>query len=471
MATRLTQIQDTTINRASSATKPSGAMKPRRIYIDCTSTYLTGLNTGIQRVVRGLVEREQALSEHIGVPCIPVIALKNRYWPFSQSQRLLVQDLLAQSAQARKAGRGKFVRFEQAVISLSDRLYVPRPITEAPFRVTRHVLPRLFGRFQGVGPLWAFRRHRVRAIHPTSQDLLVVPDVFWREHGQLPAIEHFADAGGAVVPVIHDILPLTHPEYFPDFDSRLFAGGLARVLAKTSGLLAVSRTAMGDIGRYCAEQGYGHLFLDFAYSGADMKALNAGEKMDVRPDVSARGREQPFLMVGTLEPRKDYSTALDAYALYRQAGGKRSLVIVGRRGWKELDIVARIRAMASSSGCAFFYPDATDAELSFLYQNAAALIFASRDEGFGLPLVEAMHQGVPVIASDIPVFQEIGKDYPQYFHVGDASDLCRVMQEHDKGGANTKKPRRLWPTWDMAAQAYIEKAVTLYASSRISGAP
>ena len=454
----------------SPATDADATRKPRRIFIDCTSTYMTGLNTGIQRVVRGLVEREQGLSEHAGVPCIPVIAFRGRYRPFSQTQRAWVQDSLAGGAQSRKMGRGRFVRFERATLALSDRLRVPRGAAEVPLGVARHVLTRLFWRFQTITPLWALRRHKVRAIQPAPGDLLLIPDAFWGEHGQLPAIERFAAAGGAVVPVIHDVVPLTHPVYFPHHNIRPFAQALARILAVASGVLTVSRAVMADVGRYCAGQGYGHLPLDFAYSGADIAQPTQNPMMSVRPEIAAHCQGRPFLMVGTVEPRKGYRTALGAYELYQQAGGRRPLVIVGRFGWKERDIVAHMQAVASSSGSVHFYHDASDAELAALYQHAGALIFASHYEGFGLPLVEAMHQGLPIIASDIPVFQEIGQDYPAYFRVGNAEDLCRALREHDRTGDDNRKPPRSWPTWDKAAPGYIDKAIALYRKSAQSPA-
>lgn len=276
------------------------------------------------------------------------------------------------------------------------------------------------------------------------------------------SVERFAAAGGAVVPVVHDVVPLTHPAYFPHFTIRPFAQGLTRILRVACGILTVSRAVMSDVGNYCAEQGYGHLPLDYAYSGADIVQPVVSEMTSVRPAIVAQCQTRPFLMVGTVEPRKGYLTALDAYELYQKAGGRRPLVIVGRLGWKELDIVARVQAVASSSGSVHFYHDASDAELAALYQHAGALIFASHYEGFGLPLVEAMHQGLPVIASDIPVFQEIGGDYPAYFHVGSAEDLCRAMQGHDRAEGDRRKPPRSWPTWDEAAPGYIDKAIALY---------
>ena len=441
------------------------AQKPRRIYIDCTSTYTTGLNTGIQRVVRGLVERERAISQHAGIPCIPVIAFRGRYWPFSEKQRAWVQDILTGSARSRKAARGRFGRFERAVSALKERLHMPPGITTVSLNIVREAGSRMWWHQQSTTLLFAFRRLGVRPILPMAQDLLFIPDTFWGEYGQLAAAERLAAAGCAIVPVIHDIGPLTHPEYFPDFNARLFARGLVRMLGISRGVLTVSRTAMSDVGHYCSQQGFGHIPLEYAYSGADIAQPSQGQTTSVRPGIVANCQARPFLMVGTVEPRKGYHTALDAYDQYRQSGGKRPLVIIGRLGWKERDIVARMQDVALSSGSIVFYSDASDTELAALYEHARALIFASHYEGFGLPLVEAMHHGLPVIASDIPVFREVGEGYPAYFRVGDTQDLCRALLEHDQAGVKDARPRRAWPTWDDAAPVYIDKALTLYAAA------
>jgi alpha-1,2-rhamnosyltransferase len=100
------------------------------------------------------------------------------------------------------------------------------------------------------------------------------------------------------------------------------------------------------------------------------------------------------------------------------------------------------------------YTDVSDRELQSLYQNVAGLIFASSIEGFGLPLVEALQQGLPVIASDIPVFREIGGQYPTYFRDGDVEDLMKVLKafpttpKQDLEGFH-------WRSWDEAIKELV----------------
>ncbi|HLX41731.1 MAG TPA: glycosyltransferase family 1 protein, partial [Ktedonobacteraceae bacterium] len=102
-----------------------------------------------------------------------------------------------------------------------------------------------------------------------------------------------------------------------------------------------------------------------------------------------------FLVVATVEPRKNLPTLLDAYVQLRQQLGQDcpALVIVGRKGWNCDDI---LRYMASLQGSVHFLGHIPDQDLIALYQMATCLVFPSLYEGFGLPVVEAMTAGCPV---------------------------------------------------------------------------
>ena len=67
-------------------------------------------------------------------------------------------------------------------------------------------------------------------------------------------------------------------------------------------------------------------------------------------------------------------------------------------------------------------------EILKLYSDSIVYVFPSIDEGFGIPLIEAMKSGVPVLCSDIEIFKEIGKDSPLYFKVGDENDLFKKLK-------------------------------------------
>jgi glycosyltransferase involved in cell wall biosynthesis len=104
-----------------------------------------------------------------------------------------------------------------------------------------------------------------------------------------------------------------------------------------------------------------------------------------------------------------------------------------------------------------------DNALEYAYANASVLIFPSLAEGFGLPLVEAMQRGLPVIASDIPVFRETGGEFVVYCDIGDSESLARMIHGLEQTGevpaARDPKDWK-WITWRQSAQQLVEAVRT-----------
>ncbi|MEQ1517344.1 MAG: DUF4214 domain-containing protein [Usitatibacteraceae bacterium] len=122
-----------------------------------------------------------------------------------------------------------------------------------------------------------------------------------------------------------------------------------------------------------------------------------------------------FLLVGTLEPRKGHGQVLAAFDLLWKSGFVVNLALVGKQGWMVEALVANLR-VHSSLGRQLFWLDATTDEfLEKIYTSATCLIAPSEGEGFGLPLVEAAHHKLPIIARDIPVFREVAGPHAYYF--------------------------------------------------------
>ncbi|MCW2607275.1 MAG: glycosyl transferase group 1 [Frankiales bacterium] len=135
------------------------------------------------------------------------------------------------------------------------------------------------------------------------------------------------------------------------------------------------------------------------------------------PQPAPRGLPAEYvLFVGTLEPRKDLRTLL---AAHRLVPGAPPLVLVGPPGWGE---------QVDVSGCTtpgFL----ADAELRSVVAGARALVLPSRDEGFGLPVLEALAAGTPVLASDLPVLREVGGPHVRYAAPGDPEAFAEGLRE------------------------------------------
>lgn len=159
-----------------------------------------------------------------------------------------------------------------------------------------------------------------------------------------------------------------------------------------------------------------------------------------------------LLFVGTLEPRKDVRTLLAAHRLLPDAP---PLVLVGPPGWGEqVDVSGAV-----TPG----YLDEDD--LRPVVAGAAALVLPSRDEGFGLPLLEALAAGTPVVASDLPVLREVGGTHATYAPVGDAAAFATALQSVLDAPGDPAARRAHAATFTWAASAEGHRAAYRLAAS------
>jgi glycosyltransferase involved in cell wall biosynthesis len=123
-----------------------------------------------------------------------------------------------------------------------------------------------------------------------------------------------------------------------------------------------------------------------------------------------------WLAVGSLEPRKNYAALLDALERYWQRSkARRPLTIAGGSGWKSEEIHRRIEEL-EQRGLVRYLGYVSEERLKQLYREAFALVFPSHYEGFGLPIVEAMSQGCPVITRRNSSLEEVGGSAALYYN-------------------------------------------------------
>lgn len=141
-----------------------------------------------------------------------------------------------------------------------------------------------------------------------------------------------------------------------------------------------------------------------------------------------------LLYVGVLEPRKNVPRLLHAYALLRRSGVRHPLVLVGRRGWKYDDVFRTLEALGLGNDVVFT-DHVPEGDLPALYCGARVFVYPSMYEGFGLPVLEAMACGVPVVTSDTSSMPEVLGDagvlIDPHDHEAIAAGIRRVL---DDGG-------------------------------------
>jgi len=290
-------------------------------------------------------------------------------------------------------------------------------------------------------------------------DTLFMIDSSWEQYPEfLPTFDIIRQFGGRIVTVIYDLIPLRLPQYCSAGLVRVFQRWFGIAVKQSDMLLCISRAVRDDVNAYISEHRLERdpaQRVEYWHLGADILPL--AEHDTVRPAVTAMLADTAhplFLMVGTIEPRKGHAVVLDAFEALWAAGSQVRLCWAGKEGWEVDALMTRLRNHPEMGRRLHFVERFTDAEINLCYAHAHALIAASVAEGYGLPIVEAAQHQVPVLASDIPVFREVGGDGARYFRLGDQAALMEaVLAFSQLGSAERRTMAAMVPvlTWKESA--------------------
>lgn len=266
-----------------------------------------------------------------------------------------------------------------------------------------------------------------------SSDLVFMLDSSWWSPERFDDLHTRAhQAGGEVVWMVHDLIPIRFPDMCAQGMPAAFRGWLSHAVRVGDGFICNSETTRADLESFMDESvaaGARRPWARAVHLGCDLDRVadeSGPEKsLAIRQAIGERAY---FVALGTLEPRKDYSTIIDAFDLLWSRQSDAALVIVGRRGWNVDALVDRIQRHPELGHRLQWLEEASDADLRYLLGSASALIQASIWEGFGLPLIEAARLGVPLVVSDIAVFREIAGNHANYFPIGEATALAEVIK-------------------------------------------
>lgn len=226
------------------------------------------------------------------------------------------------------------------------------------------------------------------------------------QHGlEYPHFFSWLDQRPDVAPVflVHDLLPLDYPEFFRDKYEKLFRARFETIFRRGKAIIATTPSTAERIAQEYRRRGRGVPPIHAQPLASPLESPSIGDLCDERLAASPY-----FVMVATIEPRKNHVLLLNVWReLVRRGLGAPKLVCVGARGLgsgQVLDMIERsddlrpyVRAVCGLSAPA----------LRRLLANSRALLAPSFAEGYGLPLVEALSLGAPVVCSDIPVFHEV----------------------------------------------------------------
>jgi glycosyltransferase involved in cell wall biosynthesis len=260
------------------------------------------------------------------------------------------------------------------------------------------------------------------------------------------------------VVTIHDVGYLHHPDAHPPRDRRLLHLTTRWSVHAARRVIAISETTRRDlVYHYRVPESRIHVIPH----GVDrrMRPADAGAVAEVKRRLYLPDRY--VLFVGTIQPRKNLGRLAEALRFVAQAGLPHKLVIAGKRGW----LADRVDSALNASGMAdrivhLGYVAAAD--LPALYSGADAFCFPSLYEGFGLPVLEAMACGTPVVAATTSAIPEVAGDAALLVDPTDpaaiGTALVRVLTDRELGRTlatcGIERARRF--TWERTAAATLE---------------
>ena len=291
-------------------------------------------------------------------------------------------------------------------------------------------------------------------IIPRIGDNFIGFDLNWGVGAFAPLLQSLRNLGGQAFALVYDLLPIQRPDWFGPGQAELHANWF-EVISGFDGLICISQAVARDvenellrIGNAGARPRVGWFHL-----GADFSAV---ESPAVQAQPSPR---RNVLHVSQIWARKGHEQALAAFERLWAQGIEANYVMVGPIGYGMDAFIDRVRNHQEYGRRLQWYVDAPDTVLSGLYQTVDGVLIPSEAEGFGLPLIEAIHYGRPVLCRDLPVFREIIGDGATYFNGLDAEGLARALNvwfaEIDKGGAPLGDPARAL-TWDQSSQQFLD---------------
>ncbi|MBD9356065.1 glycosyltransferase family 4 protein [Methylomonas albis] len=414
------------------------------IYIDCTDFFRGDGNTGIRRTERNVIINMLSICTDRAIPC--QMAYYDPFYGF----------IIA-------ADSSKGISYFTS-ISLATRqfLRLKNLFKKVFLFLSPTFIDRVWGEYTRLLILPIFLPASIPIIlianlvthlspkniwKPSSKDILFIPGSSWWSAFYSNAVAETKNNNAKIVTIIYDLIPITHRNFVTKVHEKNFSSKIDFALASSDLILSISHDTAKVIEQYISDHPDIHK--------KDIVAFKLGADLDLISD-SLKTREYlhklfekntVYISVGTIEPRKNYNFLLDAFECIWQTHPDLKLCIIGKYGWESDATIARIKSHPMFGSSLIWFQDLSDNELSFCYKNAKALIFPSMTEGFGLPLVEALSFKCPVLASDIPVFHEIGGNYCSYFSLTNKDELVSLIHKSSQVVSCENTENFSWPTW------------------------
>lgn len=237
------------------------------------------------------------------------------------------------------------------------------------------------------------------------------PDVFFTPTHYAPRF--------SPIPMVISVMDLSYifyPELFKKSDLFQLINWTAYSVKKATKIVTISNASKDDIIKVYKVKSDK---VQVIYPG-----IKAGSLMDKKENTEG----EYILFVGTLQPRKNIVRLIEAFSRLVKKHPKIKLIIVGKKGWLWEDILNAPKKFSVEEKVKFL-EFVSDEQLASLYQHALCFVLPSLYEGFGLPVLEAMKYGCPVITSNISSLPEAGGDAALYIDPQSTEDIAQKLEK------------------------------------------
>jgi glycosyltransferase involved in cell wall biosynthesis len=230
-----------------------------------------------------------------------------------------------------------------------------------------------------------------------------------------------AREGGAFVALVHDLIPLEHPEYARPGGDAIHRTRMATLVRLADGLIANSQATADGLARLIPKE-----------NGLAIRVAPLGTHGAVgRAPRFVPPAEPYFVCLGTIEPRKNHLLLLN---IWRRMADTTAfpprLLVIGKRGWENENIVDMLERCPAVAAHVDEINGMADADVAVALAGARALLMPSFAEGFCMPVAEALMAGTPVICSDLPALREAGGTAPEYLDPLDGTAWIQTIIDY-----------------------------------------